>query len=137
MQYRRFGKTNWQVSEILLGGSWFYGRPENGLLPVSHGVAMVERAIELGINYFDSAPLYGQGHSDARVDVSYVDEQEQQLRYAIDVMGVEGVGIGTHFNSAVLPWVVEGLLDAGFSEEDVGKICGGNYLRVLREVLPA
>jgi microsomal dipeptidase-like Zn-dependent dipeptidase len=28
-------------------------------------------------------------------------------------------------------------LDASFSEQDVGKICGGNYLRVLREVLPA
>lgn len=31
-----------------------------------------------------------------------------QIRYAADVMGVAGVGIGTHFNSAVLPWVVEG-----------------------------
>jgi microsomal dipeptidase-like Zn-dependent dipeptidase len=37
---------------------------------------------------------------------------------------------------AVLPWVVEGLLDAGFAEDDVAKICGGNYLRVLRAVLP-
>ena len=64
MQYRRFGKTDWQVSEISLGGSWFYGRPEYGLKPVSHGVAMVERALELGINYFDTAPLYGQGRSE-------------------------------------------------------------------------
>lgn len=64
MHYRRFGKTDWQVSEISLGGSWFYGRPEYGLLPVSHGVSMVERAIELGINYFDTAPLYGQGRSE-------------------------------------------------------------------------
>jgi aryl-alcohol dehydrogenase-like predicted oxidoreductase len=47
-----------------MGGSWFYGRPEYGLLPVSHGVAMVERAFELGINYFDTAPLYGQGRSE-------------------------------------------------------------------------
>ena len=64
MHYRRFGKTDWQVSEISLGGSWFYGRPEYGLLPVSHGVSMVERALELGINYFDTAPLYGQGRSE-------------------------------------------------------------------------
>ena len=47
-----------------MGGSWFYGRPEYGLVPVSHGVAMVERAFELGINYFDTAPLYGQGRSE-------------------------------------------------------------------------
>ena len=64
MRYRRFGKTNWQVSEIAMGGSWFYGRPEYGLLPVAHGVAMVERALDLGINYFDTAPLYGQGRSE-------------------------------------------------------------------------
>ena len=64
MQYRRFGKTNWQISEISLGGSWFYGRPEYGLLPVAHGVGLVERALELGINYFDTAPLYGQGRSE-------------------------------------------------------------------------
>ena len=64
MEYRRFGKTGWQVSEIGLGGSWFYGRPEMGLLPVPHGVSVVERALELGVNYFDTAPLYGQGRSE-------------------------------------------------------------------------
>ena len=64
MQYRRFGRTGWQVSEIGLGGSWFYGRPEMGLKPVSYGVRVVERALELGINYFDTAPLYGKGRSE-------------------------------------------------------------------------
>lgn len=64
MEYRTFGRTGWQVSEIGLGGSWFYGRPEMGLLPVSHGVGVVERALELGVNYFDTAPLYGQGRSE-------------------------------------------------------------------------
>lgn len=64
MQYRRFGKTDWQVSEIGLGGSWFYGRPEWGPKPVSYGVGIVERALALGINYFDTAPLYGQGQSE-------------------------------------------------------------------------
>ena len=71
MHYRRFGKTDWQVSEIGLGGSWFYGRPEFGLKPVSHGVAMVERALELGINYFDTAPLYGQGRSEEVLGIAF------------------------------------------------------------------
>ena len=35
-----------------------------GLLPVSHGVSVVERALELGVNYFDTAPLYGKGRSE-------------------------------------------------------------------------
>ena len=56
--------TDWQVSEIGMGGSWFYGRPEMGLQPVSHGVSVVERAFDKGINYFDTAPLYGKGRSE-------------------------------------------------------------------------
>jgi len=64
MRYRRFGKTGWQVSEISLGGSWFYGRPEEGLRPPEHGIALVHRALELGINYIDTAPLYGRGRSE-------------------------------------------------------------------------
>ena len=64
MQYRRFGKTGWRVSEIALGGSWFYGRPEMNPQPISYGVGVVERALELGVNYFDTAPLYGRGRSE-------------------------------------------------------------------------
>ena len=64
MRCRRFGKTGWQVSEIALGGAWFHGRPEFGPRPVSHGAAIVERALELGVNYIDTAPLYGSGRSE-------------------------------------------------------------------------
>ena len=64
MRYRRFGSTGWKVSEIGLGGAWFYGRPEEGLKSASHGIRLVERALELGINYFDTAPLYGKGRSE-------------------------------------------------------------------------
>ncbi len=64
MRYRTFGKTGWQVSEIGFGGAWFYGRPEEGLLPDDHGIALVHRALELGINWFDTAPLYGAGRSE-------------------------------------------------------------------------
>ena len=70
MNYRTFGKTGWEVSEIGMGGSWFYGRPEEGLLPVSHGVEMVETALEKGVNYFDTAPLYGKGRSEEVMGVA-------------------------------------------------------------------
>ena len=70
MHYRRFGKTDWQVSEIGLGGAWFYGRPEEGLQPVAYGVRVVERALELGVNYFDTAPLYGRGRSEEVLGVA-------------------------------------------------------------------
>lgn len=66
-----------------------------------------------------------------------VEQTVRFIRHAVDVMGIDGVGIGTHFNSAALPWVTDGLLNAGFSEQETAQVMGGNYLRVVRQVLPA
>lgn len=74
MRYRTFPKTGWRVSEIGLGGSWFYGRPEEGLLPPEHGIAVVKRALELGVNYLDTAPLYGKGRSEEILGMALKDE---------------------------------------------------------------
>lgn len=61
MQYRRFGKTNWQVSVMGYGlwgmGSWSGSSEEESL-------AALQRAIDLGCNFFDSAYAYGSGTSD-------------------------------------------------------------------------
>ena len=59
------------------------------------------------------------------------------IRHAVGVMGVKSVGIGTHFNTAIMPWLIDGLLAAGFRNADVADLVGGNYLRLLRRVLPA
>ena len=58
------------------------------------------------------------------------------INYAVDIMGVDSVGIGTHFNTACLPWVIDRALAEGYSKNDVYKITGGNFLRVLNNVLP-
>ena len=61
MRYRTFGRTGWQVSEIGYGmwgmGGWTGSDDEESL----HAL---ERAIELGCNFFDTAWAYGQGHSE-------------------------------------------------------------------------
>ena len=51
---RRLGRTNLEVTSLSLGGAGF-GRDE-----ITDGQAMeaVHRAIELGINYLDTSPLY-------------------------------------------------------------------------------
>lgn len=76
-----------------------------------------------------NAPYDGLAAGEVAQTLSYV-------RYAVDVMGIDSVGIGTHFNTAVLPMLIDALLDDGFAEHDVAAICGGNFLRVLRQVLP-
>lgn len=66
------------------------------------------------------------------------------VRHAADVMGVEHVALGSDWDGAVTAIVdaagtvhlVRALLDAGFGEDEVRMIMGGNTLRVLREVLP-
>jgi aryl-alcohol dehydrogenase-like predicted oxidoreductase len=59
MRYRTLGRTGLQVSEIGLGGLF--------LSSESHdiGIQIVHRALELGINFFDCAPSYFKGASEA------------------------------------------------------------------------
>ena len=78
--------------------------------------------------------LLGPGSVDAMLD---------HLDYIVDRIGVDHVGIGSDFNhgggvegfadaSEALS-VTVGLLERGYSEKDIAKIWGGNFLRVLRE----
>ena len=61
MQYRRFGKTNWQVSEIGYGmwgmAGWTGSDDEESMVSM-------QRSIDLGCNFFDTAWGYGEGHSE-------------------------------------------------------------------------
>jgi len=89
--------------------------------------------------------VIGIGYWDAAVcDVS-VAGIVRAIQHAARVGGVDHVGLGSDFDGATstpfdttgLPQITEALVAAGFSEADVGKIMGGNVLRVLRETLPA
>lgn len=75
-------------------------------------------------------------HPFTRIAHDQMDATLGYIRHAVDVMGIQHVGIGTHFNSAVLPWLTDALLGAGFSDLDVAQIMGENFLRVLSQVLP-
>lgn len=64
MQYRQLNGTDLQVSEIGFGG-WAMGKLFWGEDVVDEeSVAAVRRALELGINFFDTAAVYGGGHSE-------------------------------------------------------------------------
>lgn len=68
----------------------------------------------------------------------------QHLEHAIQVMGIDYVGLGTDFDgdggvrgladsSELINFTLQ-LLRRKFSEEDIAKIWGGNWLRVMRQV---
>jgi aryl-alcohol dehydrogenase-like predicted oxidoreductase len=62
MRYRRFGRTDWDVSEIGYGmwgmGDWSGSDDEESL-------ASLERSVELGCTFFDTAWVYGRGRSES------------------------------------------------------------------------
>ena len=62
MKYRTLGKTGYRVSEIsfgawAIGGAW-------GSVEDERSLAAIHRAIDLGINFFDTADVYGDGRSE-------------------------------------------------------------------------
>lgn len=72
-----------------------------------------------------------------------IDDFFRHLSHAIDIMGIDHVGIGTDFDgdggvpglsdASELPHITERLLQLGFSEKEIAKIWGGNWLRVMRQ----
>jgi microsomal dipeptidase-like Zn-dependent dipeptidase len=66
------------------------------------------------------------------------------MRYAVGVAGIDHVGLGSDwdgtvsvpFDAAGLVELTDALLAAGFSDEDVAKVMGGNAVRLLSTALP-
>jgi len=61
MNYRRFGRTGWNVSEIgygMWGMAGWTGSAD------AESLAALQRAADLGCNFFDTAWAYGDGHSE-------------------------------------------------------------------------
>ncbi len=64
MRYRQLGNSDLNVSVIGFGG-WAAGKLFWGEDVVdADSIAAVHRALDLGINLFDTAPVYGEGHSE-------------------------------------------------------------------------
>ncbi len=71
MKYRKFGKTDLMVSEIGFGAWAIGGNAVIGSTPIGWGpaddntsVAAIRKALDVGINFFDTADFYGLGHSE-------------------------------------------------------------------------
>lgn len=65
MRYRELGRTGWKVSEISFG-AWAIGSAW-GRVDDSESMAALHRAIDLGVNFIDTADVYGAGHSERLV----------------------------------------------------------------------
>jgi aryl-alcohol dehydrogenase-like predicted oxidoreductase len=62
MRYRSFGRTGWRLSEIsfgawAIGGAW-------GNVDDKESMATLHAALDAGVNFFDTADVYGDGRSE-------------------------------------------------------------------------
>ena len=87
----------------------------------------------IGIGYWDAAVCGIDPASIARA-----------IRYASRIAGVDHVALGsdfdgatrTYFDASELVLVTDALLTAGFGEDEIRRIMGGNVVRLLLDALP-
>ncbi len=65
MQYRELGRTGYNVAAISFG-AWAIGSAW-GEVDDSESLAALHRAVDLGVNFIDTADVYGDGHSERLV----------------------------------------------------------------------
>ena len=76
MNYRTFGRTGWQVSEVgfgawAIGGGW-------GSVSEADAIDALHAAIDLGVNFIDTADVYGDGRSE-RLIAQVLKERSEQI----------------------------------------------------------
>ena len=73
MEYRQLGRTDMRVSAIGVGG-YPFGPP---MLGQAETTAVVNAALEVGINFFDTSDVYGQGNSEDLLGVALEGERDE------------------------------------------------------------
>jgi membrane dipeptidase len=87
-----------------------------------------------------------ENYSHPRPANATLDDAVAAIDHVVKVAGIDHVGIGTDFDgipdvpkgledASKMPTLVAALRKRGYSEADVQKIMGGNFLRVMREVI--
>ncbi|MEW6130025.1 MAG: dipeptidase [Acidobacteriota bacterium] len=87
----------------------------------------------VGIGYWDTATCGNDAKAIARA-----------IRYTANLIGVDHIALGSDYDGAIpapfdttgLVQITDALLQEGFNEEEIGKIMGGNVIRLLKELLP-
>ncbi len=85
MRYRILGRTGLNVSEVGVGGAQFGLRDYMGrwdpYTPQAEEAttATIQRALDLGYNYFDTAPGYGDGRSEVMIGQALAGHREEVI----------------------------------------------------------
>jgi aryl-alcohol dehydrogenase-like predicted oxidoreductase len=102
MRYRRLGKTGYKVSEIgfgswALGGDW-------GPTDDARAMATLHAAVDAGVTFFDTADVYGDGHSE-RLLARLRSERDEELVIATKVGRRGPVDADAYTGEALREWM--------------------------------
>ena len=104
MQYRELGRTGWKVSALsfgawAIGGTW-------GPVQEEESLAALRRALDLGVNFFDTADVYGDGLSE-RLIAKLRQETKQPIHIATKAGRRLDPHVASGYNRANLTAFVE------------------------------
>lgn len=143
MKYVRLGRTGLQVSRICLG-CMSYGAPDRGphpwSLPEDESRPFIKRALEMGINFFDTANVYSDGTSEEilgralrdfarREDVVIATKVNGRMR-----PGPNGAGLSRR---AIMQEIDASLRRLGVDHVDLYQIHRWDYSTPIEETLEA
>ena len=74
MEYRKLGNSGLKVSEIGLGGNNFGGRADE-----QTSIKIITQALEMGINFIDTAEVYVQGRSEEVIGKAIKEKRSQVI----------------------------------------------------------
>ena len=106
MEYRRLGKTNFEVSEISLG-TWQVGGTWGSGFDDTNAEAILEHALDRGINFIDTADVYENRQSEAAV-ARVVRRHKERIYVATKC----GRFINPHVDEAYTPEALRGFVEA-------------------------
>ncbi|MGH1350134.1 MAG: aldo/keto reductase [Methyloligellaceae bacterium] len=116
MKTRRFGKTDWQVSEIgfgawAIGGAW-------GDVSEKDAEAALNAALDSGVNLVDTADVYGDGRSETIISNVLKSRKQDNIK----VLTKLGRGLSPHIASGFNKANLEGFINRSLKKLDVDKI---------------
>ncbi|QGQ95025.1 aldo/keto reductase [Paenibacillus psychroresistens] len=77
MEYTDFGRTGLRVSKLGLGGAPIGG--DFGAADEKEIERVIHESLDLGINFMDTAPLYGMGKSEERIGKALIGGKREQV----------------------------------------------------------
>lgn len=116
MKYRTLGKTNFKISEVSLG-TWQVGGKWGD--PFSHENAdtLLNKAIDLGVNFIDTADVYEAGESEKAVG-RIVKSKKEKIYVATKC----GRQINPHINEGYTPKALRSYVEASLKNMDLETI---------------